>query len=288
MSHKYVEFIQSLMRFIPDRNYIELKYYYKTGKRIDWNNIQSFNEKMQWLKLYDRKPEYTTLVDKLQAKEYVSRIMGNQYIIPTIGVWDSIEDIDWNTLPEKFVLKTNHDSGGVCICNDKSTFNVEFAKKKLKHHLKHNYYYYGREWPYKYVKRKVFAEQYIYDDKCADINDYKVFTFNGIPRLIQVDFDRFNNHKRNIYDVDWKYQEFELEYPTHPEVFIERPANLQMMLNMAKNLSGNIPFSRIDYYEVNKTLYFGEITLYPGSGFELFRPSEWDIKLGEYFEDSKT
>ncbi len=284
MNHRIIEWCESAARVLPDKQYISLKYYFKTGERIDWDKPETFNEKLQWLKLHDRNPKYTSIVDKIEAKKYALSKINESHIVPTIAIWDNIDDINWEVLPERFVIKTNHDSGGVVICDDKKNLDIEQAKKKLKQHLNSNYYLYGREWPYKNVRRKIFAEEFLSSDSTTGINDYKVFVFNGKPRIIQVDFDRFLDHKRNIYDTNWNYVECELEYPTHPEISIDKPHNLTKMLEMASELAADIPFARVDFYEVDKHLYFGEITLYPGSGFEVFKPYEWNKEIGTWLK----
>jgi hypothetical protein len=273
--------ILNLDGLIPDKTFQNLIYYRKYARWIDWENPKTFNEKLQWLKVYNRRPEYTDMVDKIKVKEYVAKKLGEEYIIPTLGVWDRAEDIDFNQLPDKFVLKCNHDSGSVCICKDKSTFDFEATKRKLNRCLKKDMFRPGREWPYKNVERKIFAEALLGDHETNDLRDYKVFNFNGEPKIIQVDFDRFSHHMRNVYDLDWNRLEMEIQYPSNPEKVIDKPQNLQAMLNAATVLSEGIPHARTDFYCVDGKLYFGEITFFHGSGYEVFRPEEWDEKLGK-------
>jgi hypothetical protein len=225
------------------------------------------------------------MVDKYKVREYISKKIGEEYLIPLVGgPYYSVDEIDLNKLPNQFVLKCNHDSGSVVICKDKSKFDFEVAKKKLDYCLKHNFWYLGREWVYKNVKPCIVAEKYMVDESENELKDYKVFCFNGEPKIIQVDYGRFTEHKRNLYDTKWKYIEAAIEYPTDKKVEIERPKQLSQMLQLAKILSKDIPFIRTDLYSINDKLYFGELTFFQGSGFEKFSPNEWDKKLGEWIK----
>lgn len=263
-----------------DKIYLKVYYLIKTGKRLNLNNPQSFNEKIQWLKLYDRRPEYTTMVDKCNVKKYVSDLIGKQYIIPDLGVWSSFEEIDFDDLPNQFVLKTTHDSGGVVICKDKENFNYSKARKHLNKSLKTNFYLRGKEWPYKNVKPQIIAEQYMEEDKGLDLKDYKIFTFNGEPKYIQVDFDRYSDHKRNIYDIDWNFIDVQIQYPNDENKIIEKPLSLSKMLDLAGKLSENTPHLRVDFYSIKSKIYFGELTLFHESGFAKFSNKEFEYTLG--------
>lgn len=267
-------------KLLTDKAYIKLKYWAVFGKKLDLENPRSFNEKIQWLKLHDHNPLYTKLVDKAAVKEYVASIIGNKYIIPTLGVWDSFDEIDFDSLPNKFVLKCTHDSGGIVICKGKDKFNIAEAKKTISKCLKRNYYWSGREWPYKDVKPRIIAEQYLVDESGKELKDYKVFNFEGVPVFVQVDYDRFTSHKRNLYSLDWKYINAEIEFPTDPQHEICKPSNMDDMIETAKKLSFGFPHVRTDFYIVNGRLYFGELTFYHGSGFEEFRPDEFGDALG--------
>lgn len=271
-----------IFRWLPDKPYLELIYYAHFGKKLDLKAPKTFNEKLQWLKLYDRNPEYTRMVDKYEAKQYVAEKIGEEYIIPTLGVWDDPDQIDFDALPEQFVLKCTHDSGGLVICRDKSKLNIEEAKEKLKKRLKFRYFYWGREWPYKNVKPRIVAEQYMADN----LRDYKLFCFNGVPRLTLVCSQRFtaDGLKEDFYDEAWNHMD--VQRPTHGNAIfpIERPKQNELMKKLAAKLSEKLPFARIDFYEINEKVYFGEITFYPASGFEGFKPDEWDLKLGEWIK----
>ena len=265
----------------PDKLYLQLMYRLRMGKRLNLDHPVTFNEKLQWLKLYNRDPRYTVMVDKVKAKEYVASIIGEEHIIPTLGVWDSPDDIDWDSLPNQFVLKCNHDSGSVCICRDKASFDREGAVRKLRAALHRDMFYAGREWVYKNVERKVFAEKFMVDESGTELKDYKIFCMNGEPEIIQVDYGRFTKHMRNIYDKEWNRLEMEIEYPSDASHVIDRPAKLQEMLQLARRLSARVPHLRADFYSIDDKLYWGELTFFHGSGMEQFRPEEWDERLGK-------
>ena len=270
--------------FFNDRTHITLEYLFEVGKKLPIESPKTFNEKLQWLKLNDIHPEYTQMVDKVAAKDYVASIIGEKYIIPTLGVWNYWEEIDFNKLPEKFVLKTTHDSGGVAVCKDKSGRTLREAKKKICKSLKHNYFYEHREYPYRNVPPKIIAEKYMVDESGFELKDYKVFCFNGVPRIVQVDYDRFVCHKRNLYDTEWNRLPFTLKFPTDWNVEFPRPENFDKMLEIASKLSQGVPFVRVDLYNINGDVYFGELTFFHGSGFEKFTPEEWDLKLGNWIK----
>lgn len=269
--------------YLTDEEYLGRMFEAHLGYKLDLNNPELFNEKIQWLKLYDRRPEYTMMVDKYRVKQYVADKIGEQYIIPTLGAWDSPEDIEFEKLPDKFVLKCNHNSGlGMCICKDKSKLNTSKVKRNLYKGLKQNYYLMGREWPYKDVPRKIIAEKYMVDGEETELKDYKVFNFDGEPRLIQVDYDRFSNHKRNLYSVDWEYIDAQIQYPTDSSVTIRKPDCLNEMLELARKLSEGYPHVRTDFYIIDRKIYFGELTFYHGSGIERIDPYELEKQMGDW------
>lgn len=278
------ELIKKLLKLLPDYIFLQIKYRYKFNKKLDLKKPQTFNEKLQWLKLYDRNPEYTKMVDKYEAKKYVANIIGEEYIIPTLGVYNKFEDINFATLPNQFVIKCTHDSGGLIICKDKTKLNIKEARKKINKSLKRNYFYTGREWPYKNVKPRIIAEQYMVDESGTELKDYKIFNFNGIPQFIQVDFNRFKGHQRKLYSTDWKELDFNLVYSINKNVKISKPEKLKEILKLAKKLSINHSFIRTDFYVINDKIYFGELTFFPEAGFGKFIPEEWDEKLGNILE----
>lgn len=270
-----------------DKLYLQLLYYFKMGRKLDLETPKSFNEKLQWLKLYDREPEYTSYVDKWKVKSIVSSLIGEQYIIPTIGIWDSIEEIDFSSLPNRFVLKTTHDGGsmGVIICKDKSSFNYEEAKIKLDRSLNHSAYILSREWPYKDVEKKIMAEEFIEDSFDSDLHDYKVLCFEGEPKLIEFHSGRFTSGQhQEIYDINWNltnisqnghYVASGISYP--------KPRCLDEMIDLSRKLCKGFHHIRVDWYVINKdTLKFGELTFFDGGGFEGFDDYQNDLLLGSW------
>ena len=268
----------------PDEKFLKMKYRIVTGKELHLECPESFNEKLQWLKLHDRNPCYVAMVDKYAVKGYVAGKVGKKYIIPTLGVWERFEEIDFNKLPKQFVLKCTHDSGGVVICKDKEKLDLRYAKMKLNRSLKRNYFYEGREWPYKNVPPRIIAEQYMEDESGKELKDYKIFCFDGEPKLIQVDFGRFDVHRRNLYTTDWEYIDASIKYPKDPNTQIPRPAGLGEMLEAAAKLSEGIPHVRVDLYSINEKIYFGELTLYHGGGMEKFTPEELGRQMGGWIK----
>ena len=265
-----------------DERFIKKKYNLVTGEKLDLENPMSFNEKLQWLKLYDRQVVYTTMVDKYAVKEWVAAKIGKEYIIPTLGVWEHFDEIDFCRLPNQFVLKCTHDSGGIVIVTKKADMDKKAAKRKLERSLKCNYYYLGREWPYKNVPPRIIAEEYLMDESRKELKDYKIFCFNGEPKLIEVDFGRFDVHKRNLYTTDWKYLDASIKYPQDNNTKIPRPLKLDKMLEVAKILSKGVPHVRVDLYSIKEQIYFGEITLHHGSGMEKFTPRELEFQMGNW------
>lgn len=269
----------------PDKQYLQMMYWLHLGRKLNLKNPKTFNEKLQWLKLYNHKPEYTIMVDKVKAKEYVAKLIGEEHIIPTLGVWDDPDDIDFDALPDQFVLKCNHNSGtGMCICRDKSKLDIEKVKAELRKGLKENYYMRWREWPYKNVPRKILAEKFMVDESGTELKDYKIFCFNGEPRYCQLISDRNTDEKIDFYDMHWKRLVglVGLNDKVHnSEYAIPCPESFEDMKQMASLLAKSIPFSRIDFYEINHQAYFGEITFFPATGFGNFNPREWNVKMGD-------
>ena len=277
-----MKLFRKLSRLIPDRIYLQIVYFRHFKKFIDFDNPKTFNEKIQWLKLNYRKEEYTNLVDKYRVKQYITKLIGEEYVIPTLGVWKNVDDIDFKSLPEKFVLKCNNDSGGIVICKNKKDFDEVKAKSFLKERLKNNGYWYGREWPYKNVKPCIIAEKYMEDSISKDLKDYKFFCFNGSMEFFDIDIDRFIEHRSNYYDRNGNFLPFGKTYcPPDYTKKIEMPKNLDKMIELAETISHNTVLSRIDFYEIDGQVYFGEITFYPGSGFSPFTDEKWDYKLGD-------
>lgn len=270
-----------ILRLLSDRTYIRLAYRCCVGEKLNLKNPITFSEKLQWLKLNDRKKEYTLMVDKHAVKGYVASKIGEQFIIPTIAVWNTLEEIDFDILPNKFVLKWNHDSGSIVICKDKSALDKAQAIDKLKRGSVKNGYWFGREWPYKNVKPCIIAEELLEDSDQVDLTDYKFFCFNGEPKYCQIIRDRSTNQTVDFYDMEWTYQFFTGLGPCITGSNVEKPNRLDEMVEICRSLSEGLAFSRIDLYLVNGNIYFGEITFYPASGFGKFYPEEWNKILGD-------
>lgn len=266
-----------------DRVYLKLYYFFEMGKSLNIRNPKTFNEKLQWLKIYNRRPEYTKMVDKYAVKDYVASIIGTEYIIPTLGVWDKPEDIEWDKLPNQFVLKTTHGGGGmgIVICRDKSCFNFQEAINKLNGSLKFDIYRLFREWPYKNVQKRILAETYI-TDSSGELKDYKFFCFSGEVKIFKVDFNRFEKHQANYYDRKFNLLPFgEVSCPPDPEKKINLPYSINEMIRLAERLAVGNPFMRVDFYDSNGKVYFGEITFFPAGGMGKFEPENWDKVLGD-------
>lgn len=285
-------------QFLPDKPYLSLRYRCHMGHWMSWKHPKTFTEKIQWLKVYDFKPWYTQLVDKLAVKEYVAERIGKEYVIPTFAVWNSVSDINWDSLPLKFVLKTTHGGGGggVVVCRDKYSFNKEKAIEKLKLSMRTNAGYSFREKPYIRVPRKIIAERLMeeYDSYGRpigkDLPDYKFFCFDGEPQYCQVIRDRHTKETIDFYDMEWKHMPFvglnpyDTDGARNGSSPVEKPQHLELLKSICRKLSKNLKFSRIDLYVIDNKEYFGEITFYPASGFGFFDPSDWDKKLGDLID----
>ncbi len=271
-------------RLFPDELYLKMLFPLRTGYKLNLKNPQTFNEKLQWLKLNNRKPEMVKMVDKVDVKEYVAKIIGEEYIIPTLGVYNSVDEIDFDSLPNQFVLKCTHDSGGIVICSDKSKLDIEAAKAKLRRGLKVNYYYQNREWPYKQVKPRIIAEQYMVDESGYELKDYKFFCFDGEVKLLFIASDRGSKTeetKFDFFDTDFNHLPFTNGHPNSTKK-IAKPQGFEEMKKIAATLSKGHPHIRVDLYDINGKIYFGELTFYHWSGMTPFEPMEWDYKLGEW------
>lgn len=282
------ENIEYYKRHIVDpEKYLCKIYKRRMGKELNLKNPKTYNEKLQWIKLYNHNPLYTKLVDKYGVKDYVTEKIGAQYVIPTLGVWDNFEKIDFSTLPNQFVLKCTHDSGGVVICKNKSSFNIKEASKKIKKNLKYNYYYMGFEWPYKNVPRKIIAEKYIQDSSEAEgLTDYKFFCFNGYVDCVMVAIERHTgNPKFYFFDKEWKLLKYNKRGKEAEENFtLPKPKLMSKMFEIAGKLSQGLPCSRIDLYSCEGKIYFGEITFFSDSGFDVDILPETDKIFGDLIE----
>ena len=267
--------------FRNDEKYIEWEYYFGMHKFPNLKSPQSFNEKLQWLKLHDKRAHYTDMVDKYSAKQYVKSLIGDEYIIPTLGVWDNFDDIDFDSLPNQFVLKCTHDSGGIVICKDKSKFDIREARRKIAKSLKSNYFFVHREYPYKTIRPRIIAEKYMVDESGTELKDYKFFCFNGKCKMLFVATGRPYNTCFNFYDTDFNLLPFTQGHP-NANTIIEKPDSFHEMVRLAEILSHDIPHVRVDFYSISGRIYFGELTFFHFSGNVPFEPEEWDFRIGEW------
>lgn len=275
-----IALLQHSVMFFSEKTYLQLLYRLKMGKKLNLNSPKTMNEKLQWLKLYNRKPEYTTMVDKVLVKNHVANIIGDEYIIPTIGVWDHFDNIDFDKLPNQFVLKTNHSGGntGVVICKDKDSLLKGEARKKLEKSLKSDISKSLGEWPYRHVNRKIFAEEFLGDDP----TDYKFYCFDGCADVVLVCIERNSGHPQfYFFDREWKLCRLNKRGKEAPEGFsLPKPLGMDKMFELASQLSKGLPFARVDLYNINGKIYFGEITFFPASGFDSNRLPEADLYFG--------
>ena len=279
-----------LSRFITnDKLYLRLLFRVKKGVWPNLNAPKTFNEKLQWLKLYNRKPEYTTMVDKYAVKEYVASRIGEQYVIPTLGMWDTLDKIEWDKLPAQFVLKTTHGGGGcgVVIVKDKTKLDIEKTKSILSNSLKSDIYSYYREWPYKNVPKRIIAEQFmtsVKPDLAKDLPDYKFYCFNGEPKFVMVATGRYEGDVRfDYFDMDWNKLPLVWDNP-NSNLKILAPCCFEEMKDICRKLTKDIPHVRCDLYLVDDKPYFGELTFFDASGFSKFEEPEWDEKIGDLLD----
>ena len=272
-----------LMKHLSPEKFLKIGYKATMGKPLNLENPQTYTEKLQWLKLYDHRPEYTLMVDKYAAKQYVAERIGEEYVIPLLGVWDRVEDIDFASLPDRFVLKTTHDSGGLVICRDKASFDAEAARRTLRQFHQRNYFNQNREWPYKNVPHRIIAEAYMEDSALRELRDYKFFTFGGEPRALYIAQGRGTGAETtaDFFDMDFNHLPFTIDHDV-AAVPPEKPAQFELMKRLAARLSQGTPQLRVDFYEVDGRVYFGEMTFFHCSGFKAFHPEEWDRTFGDW------
>ncbi len=274
------------LNFLSDKAFLKLMFKVRMGKNLDLKNPQTYNEKLQWLKLYDRNAEYSKLIDKCEVKKYVADLIGDEYIIKTLGVWDKFDDIDFDKLPNQFVLKCTHDSGGLVICKDKEKLDINAAKAKIESCLKKDYYKHGREWVYKNVSHRIIAEEYMEDSKTNELRDYKFFAFDGEVKAVFIATDRQlkdEETKFDFYDDKFNHLPFTNGHP-NADVPPEKPENFEKMKELASILSKGLPHVRVDFYEVDGKIYFGEITFFHWSGMVPFEPKDWDYTFGSWIK----
>ncbi|MHC6178775.1 ATP-grasp fold amidoligase family protein [Clostridium sp. JNZ X4-2] len=284
--HKLISYLwhkRYIQVFISSSVYLSLVYKKKIGKKLNLNDPKTFNEKLQWLKLYNHNPLYTNLVDKYEVRKYITQTLGKEYLIPLIGVWNEFEDIDFSKLPNQFVLKCTHDSGGLVICKDKNKLNIKVAKNKINKSLKKNYYYEWREWPYKNVKPRIICEKYMVDESGTELKDYKFMCFNGKPKVLFVATDRGIDTRFDFYDMKFQHLQLMQHYKNGVKRIV-KPKRFDEMIKIATKLSQNIPYVRVDLYNANDRVYFGELTFYHFSGMEKFDPEKYDEIFGSWLQ----
>lgn len=278
---------RGLLNWMPDRWYLKLCYRARFHKRLDLQEPKTYNEKIQWMKLYDRDPRYCTLVDKVAVRDYVAHRIGEEYLIPMVGgPWNSPEEIDFDALPERFVLKCSHGSGTNIICKDRGSLDIPATREKLRKWMGKSWFWYGREWPYKELKPRIYAEAYMEDARDLELRDYKIFCFQGIPRVMLVVTDRNNRDKQtgfDYYDTDFQHIPITWVKP-NGAVQPEKPQGFEQMLELAGELSQELANVRVDLYSVNGRIYFGEFTFFHASGFSPILPSRWDETFGSWLQ----
>lgn len=271
-----------LLKFLPDKIYLKSVFKAETGYSLDLEHPKTYNEKLQWIKINDRNPKYTMLTDKYKVRNYIKDTIGEEYLVPLIGMYKKTDDIPWDSLPDRFVLKCNHASGTNIICKDKAALNTNEVAKQLEVWLKRNAYWGAREWCYKNIDPCIICEEFIETEDGNTPDDYKFMCFNGVPRIIQVHHDRFGDHTLTYYTPEWEKLELKRIDAKESLEIVKKPEKLDEMMSIARILSSEMYFARIDLYCTNGRIYFGEITLYPTGGFSTFTTYEDDLKLGSY------
>lgn len=271
-------------RNVSDQEYIERQYYKRTGKKLNLDNPTLFNEKVQYSKLHYREARLKQLVDKAEVRKYVASCIGEKYLTKIIGVYETVDEIPFDTLPDQFVMKLTNGSGFNYICTHKTEIEIGKIKRRFSQWLKIDFFMLGREWAYKDVKNRILCEEFLSDSASTGLNDYKVFCFDGEPKLIQVDFDRFTNHHRNLYTPEWELLNERIAYENDPDAHLEKPLVFDEMIECAKKLSKGFPQVRVDFYCIGNRLVFGEMTFYHGAGYLHFENEEFERKLGSYWK----
>ena len=286
LGRNVIEFFYRSLGFLSDEKYLRLLFRLRMGRKLNLDNPKTFCEKLQWLKIHGREEIYTTMADKYLAKQFIAGKIGEKYVVPLLGVWGRFDDIDFDALPDKFVLKCNHDSGSAIICRDKTKLDKENARKILEKSLKTDYFILKREWPYKNINRRIIAEEYLEDEPGVNLFDYKFFCLNGIPRIMYVIEGASDNPTEAFFDMNQNYLDLEMEDP-RPEIPPRLPESFDEMKRLAAELSDGVPFLRVDFFCVKGRLYVGELTFFHESGFGEIKPKEWDEKLGNMLDLSR-
>lgn len=277
-----IKILYKISPFIKDEQYLKVLFFLKLGYKLDIKNPKTYNQKLQWLKLYYRNPITTQMVDKFLVKDFAKEIIGEKYLVQSYGIWNSFDEIDFNVLPKSFVLKTTHDQGGVIIVRDKNKLDKEYAKNKLSKHLNRQHYFLSREWPYKNVKPRIMAEALLIDNEVDDLYDYKFYCFDGEPKIMYIAHGRHTDTcYLDFYDME--FNKLNISRPHYPQsnIKFQIPKNWELMKELSKKISKNFPHLRVDFYNINGTIYLGELTFFQGGGLMKFEPQEWDFKLGE-------
>lgn len=269
---------------VADEAYIKRQYHQRTGKKLNLDNPILYNEKVQYSKLYYHDSRLKKLVDKAEVRDYVAEVIGEKHLTRLIGIFDSVEEIPFDRLPERFVMKLTNGSGFNYVCNHKTAEDIKKIKKRFRQWLKIDFFMLGREWAYKGMKNRILCEEYLESDTSSGLNDYKVFCFDGVPKLIQVDFARFTNHRRNLYTTNWEFLNERVAYENDPNANLPKPAVFDEMLECAKRLSKGFPQVRVDFYCIGNRLVFGEMTFYHGAGYLHFEHEEFEKQLGSYWK----
>ena len=270
----------TLSTILSDRNYIRALYKHRFGKSINLDSPKTFNEKLNWLKLYGRNPRYTMMADKYEVKKIVADLIGEEYVVPCYGVWNTIDEIDFDKLPNQFVVKATHDSSGALVCRDKSTFDVDAAKKHYHDIMKRNWFYQLREWVYKDIKPRMIVDKFLDDHSGHELRDYKFMCFNGEPKVMYCT-NKAKDVYENFYDMDFNILDIDHGFRRHIPEFT-KPDNFELMKELAGKLSAGIPFVRVDFFDVDNHVYFGEFTFYDWAGMKPFRDDKWEEILGSW------
>ena len=277
---------RKMLNWLPDKAFLKAAFRARFGRKLNLNKPETFNEKMQWMKLYNRKPEYTMMVDKYLVRNYVREKIGEKYLIPLLGVWDDSDKIDFDKLPMQFVLKCNHNSGlGMCICKNKNNLDINQVKNELRKGMEQDYYLTGREWPYKNVPRRIIAEKYMVDESGYELKDYKYYCFDGKVKIVMINSDRMSSEKTKANYFDENYQQLDFVWGyDHAKIPPAKPEKFEEMKCLKKKLSEGIPHVRIDFYQTPNGIFFGEMTFFDGCGFDPIEPIEWDYKIGSWIK----
>ena len=260
---------RKMLNWLPDKAFLKAAFRARFGRKLNLNKPETFNEKMQWMKLYNRKPEYTMMVDKYLVRNYVREKIGEKYLIPLLGVWDDSDKIDFDKLPMQFVLKCNHNSGlGMCICKNKNNLDINQVKNELRKGMEQDYYLTGREWPYKNVPRRIIAEKYMVDESGYELKDYKYYCFDGKVKIVMINSDRMSSEKTKANYFDENYQQLDFVWGyDHAKIPPAKPEKFEEMKCLAEKLSEGIPHVRIDFYQTPNGIFFGEMTFFDGCGY---------------------